>query len=248
MVQPLTKRRTTGELYTRPPQIEAAIERSLILDRGELLRRARIADPKHPEFIQPECLVHIVRSARRASDHELSNPLLGALFERCAAMLLAAITGRRSQRAEDLRREVLDRFADKFLDGASDALDIFEVRFGLAFRGLRIDVIRPTFEDSVEFIPLPGAEDDNAASEDAALGAPATQESQLFSKELAQAAWRLPKEQRYPIVLVYLMGYAVESDDPTKKTAATMCRVSGRTIRARLAQGIASLRKLMEEE
>jgi hypothetical protein len=44
------------------------------------------------------------------------------------------------------------------------------------------------------------------------------------------------------------MGYEIESNDPKKTTAATKCRVSGRTIRARLAQAMAHLKKFTEEK
>jgi DNA-directed RNA polymerase specialized sigma24 family protein len=249
MVRALTKRRTTGELYVRPPEIEAAIESALTLEPPELLRRSRIPDPKHPEFLPPECLVHVIRLTEQAGDHDLSSSLLDCLFQRCAAMLAAMIRGRGAQRDGDLRQEVLDRFADKFVaDAKPDALDIYEVRFGRAFRMLRIDVLRSAIEDSVEFVPLVDGGSDEAEGGEETLSVPPAQHVELLSKEMKQAAWRLPKELRKPVVLVYLMGYEIESNDPSKKTAATLCRVSGRTIRTRLAEGLKCLKKFMEEK
>jgi hypothetical protein len=97
MVRPLTKRKTTGELYQRPPEIQAAIESVLALSRAELLRCCRISDPGHQDFLRPECVVHMIRAAQSDGDKELSNGLLAGLFQRCSAMLLGTIPNARSQ-------------------------------------------------------------------------------------------------------------------------------------------------------
>ena len=57
----------------------------------------------------------------------------------------------------------------------------------------------------------------------------------------------LPPDQREAVILVRIMGYEVESDDPTKVTAATRSGVSGRTIRKRLGRAAAVLKRYKEE-
>ncbi len=242
MVRPLTKRKVNGQLYTRPREIEAAIAAALLLDRGTLLRRAPIPDQRDPEFLPPECLVHLIRRALEQEDEELSHPLLNALFARCSAMLGATISPARSQRAADLRQDVMDRLVDKFVDDVPpDALDIFEVRFARAFRMLRIDALRSNKPEADKV----SVEADQSAEEVPSQAA--TPDTILSNKELAQAAWRLPPHLSRAVVLVHLMDYEIESTDPQKTTAATTCKVSGRTIRARLAEGMSLLRKFMEK-
>jgi DNA-directed RNA polymerase specialized sigma24 family protein len=43
------------------------------------------------------------------------------------------------------------------------------------------------------------------------------------------------------------MGYAEEADDPAKRTAATICGVTGRTIRNRLTRAAATLSRFKED-
>lgn len=245
MVPPLAMRDANGRRYTRPPEVDAAIETSLALDRDQLLRAARISHSRESGFLPLECLVHLVRAALEKEDDALSNALLNILFERCAAMLVATIPDARSQRAADLRQDVMDRFVDKFLDKVKpEALDIFEVRFARAFRMLRIDAFRAASR-APETVVVDRDEDGDG--EQMLPPQAETQETDLTNKELAQAVWRLPGELRDAVVLVCLMEYEVESTDPTKKTAATICKVSGRTIRARLANAMPLLKKFMED-
>jgi len=246
MVQPLTKRTTSGELYTRPPEIESAIKAALALERSELLRRARIPDERAAHFLPLECLVHVIRLALQNDDVEVSNALLNALLERCAAMLMTTISDARSQRAADVRQDVLDRLVDKFLDDAKPgSLDIFEVRFSRAFRALRINALRAGGV-GVELASLTDP-DDGCESEPELPPTVPTQDVNRFHKELMQGVGRLPKKLRDAVALVYLMGYEIESNDSEKESAATICRVSGRTIRTRLTEAMAQLKKFVED-
>jgi DNA-directed RNA polymerase specialized sigma24 family protein len=43
------------------------------------------------------------------------------------------------------------------------------------------------------------------------------------------------------------MGYAEEADDPATRTAATICGVTGRTIRNRLTRAAAKLSRFKED-
>jgi DNA-directed RNA polymerase specialized sigma24 family protein len=250
MVRALTKRRPSGELYERPAEVESAIAVALSLDRAELLRRSRIPDSKEPGFLPLECLVHLIRSTQAAGDSDLANVLLDLLFRRVAAILAATLPDSRSPRAADLRQEVIDRLADKFLsDAKPDALDIFEVRFGKALSGLRIDALRPTLAEKAEHVPVAedADDDDETRSRGAILSAETTPETLLGDAqtlaEVKRAAWALPKKLRLPVVLHYLRGYEIESTDPAKRTVATVCKVSGRTVRTRLAEGLELIKK-----
>lgn len=242
MIRPLTKRRVSGELYQRPPEVEAAIGAVLALERSELLRRARILDPNNNDFVRPECLVYAIRSAQADADSELTNAMLGILLERCSAILTATIPNAQSQRGWDIRAQVLDQLVDKFLsDAKPGALDMFEVRFGAAFRALKIDVFRARTKEETSLVSVEEPEDEDQPT--ALPAEPATQEVRLA---LEQAIWRLPQDARRAYTLVYKLGYEIESNDPSKKTAATICGVSGRTIRTRLNEATTQVRKDLE--
>ena len=57
----------------------------------------------------------------------------------------------------------------------------------------------------------------------------------------------LPKEEREAFLLVEKMRYKIESKDPHEKTAATICDVSGRTIRTRLHDAKCKLAAILKD-
>lgn len=241
MIQPLTKCQRDGRPLTRPEPVERAIGVAVSLPRDELLRRARISDPADQDFLPPECLVHMIRGAIANGHGDLSNPLLFALLDRCAAMLRVSIRGN-SQAAEDLRQATLDRLADKFAVGTPAALDFLEVRFQSVFRRLKIDSLRAQ-SDRGE--PIEDDEGDTPRLVDAAPQETARAE---LGRELVNEVRRLPKKERFAVALHYLLGYEIESVDPNKRTVATACGVSGRTIRTLLKNAQSRLRKFAKEK
>jgi DNA-directed RNA polymerase specialized sigma24 family protein len=94
--------------------------------------------------------------------------------------------------------------------------------------------------------PLP---DDEAIAHrpDALLHSPATQENGLFLNQLFHAIHSLPPEERDAVILCDILGYAEEANDPAKRPAATICGVTGRTIRNRRTRAAAKLSRFKEE-
>jgi DNA-directed RNA polymerase specialized sigma24 family protein len=82
---------------------------------------------------------------------------------------------------------------------------------------------------------------------EAALRNPASQADRVFLRQVSKVINELPPDQRQAVILVRVMGYEAESDDPTKVTAATRSGVSGRTIRKRLRQAGGVLKRYKEE-
>jgi DNA-directed RNA polymerase specialized sigma24 family protein len=56
----------------------------------------------------------------------------------------------------------------------------------------------------------------------------------------------LPPDERRAVELCHILGYDEESEDPNKRTAATICGVTGRTIRNRLKRAAARLSSYKE--
>jgi hypothetical protein len=243
MVRPLTKRTGSGDRYTRPADIEAAIDAALALDWPALHRRTCVRDRRSPEYLPSECLVHLIRKAHRDHDDTIRDQLLAILLGRCEATLAATLPDGRVPNAAYVRDEVLGRLGELF---AEDGTDYFEVRFNAAFAALRTDLVRAEVRVLRRASPVP---DDEAIARrpDAVLHSPATSEHGLFLTQLCHAIQTLPLEERDAVILCHIMGYAEEADDPAKRTAATICGVTGRTIRNRLTRAAAKLSRFKED-
>jgi hypothetical protein len=59
MIRPLTKKDQSGNLYTRPSEIQTAIDAAIQQDIATLRQRAVVSKRDSPDFIPMECLVHI---------------------------------------------------------------------------------------------------------------------------------------------------------------------------------------------
>jgi hypothetical protein len=250
MVRPLTKRTGNGNRYTRPANVESAISVALTLDWPALHQRSLVRDRRSADYLPSECLVHLIRKAHRDRHETIRDQLLAILLGRCEATLAATLPDGRVPNAAYVRDEALARLGELFAEDGTgdnpDELDYFEVRFNAAFAALRIDLVREEVRALRRSSPLP---DDEAIARrpDAVLHSAATQANSLFLKQLSQAIHTLPPEEREAVILCHVMGYAEEADDPAKRTAATICGVTGRTIRNRLARAAAKLSRFKED-
>ena len=259
MARPLEKT-TNGKLYTRPPEIEAATDAVLAQDLATHRRRALIRDRRDAEHLPSECLVHLVREAIRRRDDAARDALLPLLLARCEANLNAKVDGQIAG-AVELREDILGDFAELFaIDGSPDdhhELDFFEVRFNMAFATFRITRVRSEFSHLNSQVPLPEPSDEIALIEQELVdevlakladlqGGGANPEDRVFRKQVFEAIKALPADQRKAVVLVHLLGFKQESENPDETTAATLCDVDARTIRNRLKRAFATLSKLQE--
>ena len=253
MTRPLTKRQLNGELYTRPPTVEAQINEALKLDLAILKQRLEITDSKTVDYLRSECLVHLIRKAKRTGDNDRTDLVLPVLLLRCETILQKKISDRESFDAESLRDEVLGQFGEMLASDGTDTdpneLDFYECRFNLAFRTFRIDLVEEEKNrlKNLFSLPSPSIDEQEERDEDVlarlsdAVRIPATQESSVFLSEIWEVLIALPAEERRAVILCRVMGYKVESQDPNEVTAATRCNCSGRTIRNRLAQAATKL-------
>jgi len=266
MVRPLEKTTKDGKRYERSRQIEDAIDGALGQDLATLRRRAAIRDPQSLEFLPNECLVHLIRNARRGWNNDATSPpvvnaLLPMLFRRCEGNLKKRVANE-IPNAADVRQGIFDALADLFAtDGKAEgnnALDFYEARFNLAFRMLRITHVNKALAEANARVALPSRLDEGETQEfetdDELLGRlaeltekSASPEDAVFRKQVFLAIKALPFEERQALILCKYLGYEEESTDPKKKTAATICGVSGRTIRNRLKRAIQKLSRLKED-
>lgn len=259
MARPLDKKNEKGELYRRPQGVENKIDAAIGQDRAELGRRARVTDKAHPDYLPPECLVHLIRDALRCNDQKRASALMQPLLARCAANLKVTVPESKQRNAEGIHQDILSDFASLFTaDAGETALDFFECRFWRAFRTLRIDGVRSEMSARKDVTDLPEItteEGERVLDEDLLADlsrdarVPASQESRVLVREtLAQLDGLLKPDEKRAIILCRVFGYDIESDDPTKRTAATICKVSGRTIRNWLRRADEQMKKFMEEQ
>lgn len=260
MIPSLSKKDKDGNLYRRPIGILTAIDAAIQQDIATLRRRAAISKVASPEFVPMECLVHLIRQAKRRQDEQTMSLLLPPLLARCEAMLIRKIPDSSRPNAVDIREEILGEFSVLFAeDGLGenpDQLDFFECRFNLAFRSFWIDFMRRQREDAKQ-VEGSSAENESGDCEPGdeslsrlspALQIPAMQFFGVFRVELLNAIKSLPPDERRAVVLCHMYEYKAESEDPSEITAATLCGVTGRTIRNRLSRAAEKLSKFNNKE
>lgn len=259
MARPLSKRKKTGQVYTRPPEIEAEIDAALRLDAATVRAHVLVADPADSRYLRSETLVHLLRLAMAQGDDLTFNSVLPVLLGRCEANLAQGVSdGLRG--AEQLREDILLGFSEllaRDLTSQKFELDYYECRFNRAFRAFRITAIKRANDDQIVDVYAqrdPHDGEGSALDDDAALAAvsqayrtPAGQEQHVLGREVQQALRTLPAKVRKAAILVHVLGYDVESNDPSKVTAATLCACSGRNIRYLLSRASAALSRFKED-
>ena len=261
MARPLDKI-VNGKRLTRRPEIEAAIEAALNLDTETIRKRAANRDASSAEYIPTECLLHLIRRALRESNQDatnnmVANRLMVPLLQRCEVNLLNSVSGSLPN-AEATREEIMARFSVLIAEDLVDPkhkLDFFEVRFNKAFKFFRIDCLRAELrqvnrvdkrEDDVKSDQATTDDDTADETTNESTGIVLDLDDSVFRKQMMRAINALPEEQRKPLILHFIHHFKIESEDPNETTVATLCKVSGRTIRKRLAKAMATLAKLRE--
>jgi len=252
MARPLLKTNEKSTL-TRPPGVEAKIDAALTQDWTTLSRLARVSDPRSPDFLPSECLVHLIRDAIRRGEDRISSVLMSRLLNRAGANLLRTVPDSRMRDAEAVRQEILSSlalmFAEDGLEGHEDELDFYECKFLRSLSFLRIDHVRKENARRKELTDLSEVttedgdvmlEEDLLArlSRKARIGA--SQEDHAYLPEVIKALDRLPPDQKRTVVLRRIIGH-------TEEQTAKICNVDMRTIRNRLARADMQLKKLKED-
>jgi hypothetical protein len=255
MVQPLTKKTRAGAYYVRPTDVEAQIDEAAGMDPTRLKLRLRVTDPAAPDYLRSECLVHLARRAVRGGAL-LVGAVLPVLLARCEANLTVKIPDGRLPNALDIRETILGEFSEMFADEGSGEsageLDYYECKFNRAFSTLRIDILRRERPRLQYVVAAPLEADEAEADEEAlarvcrSLQVPSSAETSVYMREVLDAIEALPPDDRDAVMLVRVMGYKEESEDPWEETAATRCKCTGRTIRNRLARAAVKLAHLKE--
>ncbi len=149
-IEPLRKRKTSGEIYTRRPLITEFIERSLQWPFEDLLERASIRDRRHSDYVPSEVLVcHLRRTKSDNSDGRFID-LYNILRDRIEAACPrpdrhVGETIHTNSRLAEIRDATVDHVTELMFTDREDydeQLDIYEVVFDKAVRSAHITKLR----------------------------------------------------------------------------------------------------------
>lgn len=149
-IEPLRKRKTSGELYTRRSPTIQYIENSLQWSFDDLLNRASIRDRRHSDYVPSEVLVYYLRQAKLDNSDGRFIRLYDILRDRVEAACPRASRHVGEKIHEDARiSEIRDATVDHvtelmFTDRRDydEQLDIYEVVFDKAVRAAHITKLR----------------------------------------------------------------------------------------------------------
>ncbi|MEL6415979.1 MAG: hypothetical protein AAFQ15_13650 [Pseudomonadota bacterium] len=149
-IEPLRKRKTSGELYTRRSPTKQYIEKSLTWSFEDLLDRASIRDRRHSDYVPSEVLIYYLRQPKSDNSDGRFIQLYDILRDRVEAACPRANRQIGKEIHEDARlSEIRDAtvnhvtemmFTDR--QDYDEQLDIYEVVFDKAARAAHITKLR----------------------------------------------------------------------------------------------------------
>jgi RNA polymerase sigma factor (sigma-70 family) len=252
-VRPLTRRNTdTGALYERLPEVETQVRRALALEEGALIEAIQHSYDESPTHLKDEVLCYLIRERLRAGYQESANAVTEVLLRRHAGTIRSRIGrgGIDERHREDCEGEIVSQLLVELFDTDSNRSDFAQMRFGLYFKRLSYGVIRKFRElqqrerqaesitskqdDSTEEIDLL-----DTLSDERVLSA----EDRVLTRD---ALAHLPKHLREVFILRHFEGLQTESNSPTEPSISRYLDVTPRTVRNRLRDAEASLRRWRE--
>jgi RNA polymerase sigma factor (sigma-70 family) len=251
-VRPLTRRYAdTGALYERLPEVEVQVRRALALEEGALVAEMQ-HDYKSPAHIKDETLCYLIRESVRAGRHEDGNIVAEVLLRRHARTIRRRIGrgGVDERHCEDCIGEIVSQLLAELYDVDSDRSDFAQVRFGLFFEKLSNMVIsrfRKLQQRERQAESIIHKQDDK--TEEIDLLDMLADERALSAEErvlMRDALSHLPADLREPFLLRYFDGWQIESDSPTEPSISRHLNVTPRTVRNRLRDAEANLRRWRE--
>ena len=149
-IEPLRKRKGSGELYTRRPPTIDFIEESLRWPFDDLLERAAIRDRRHDDYVPSEVLVYHLRQTKSDNTDGRFVAIYNVLRDRVEAACPRANRNVGDKIYEDariaqIRDATIDHVTELMFKDRQDydeQLDIYEVVFDKAVRLARITKLR----------------------------------------------------------------------------------------------------------
>jgi RNA polymerase sigma factor (sigma-70 family) len=248
----LTRRyAATDAPYKRLPVVEAQVRRALTLEEQALATEMR-RDYQSPEHIKDETLCYLMRERVRADRHDDANTIVEVLLRRHTRTIRNRIRrgGVDERHHEDCAGEIVIQLLTELFDVESDRSDFAQVRFGLYFKRVSDGVISKfrslqERERQAESVAAPR----NDRTEEVDLLDTLVDERALSAEDrvvMRDALVHLPNHLREPFILRHFDGWQIESDSSSEPSISRQLKVTPRTIRNRLRDAEASLRRWRE--
>jgi len=228
-IRPLTKRKRTGELYERRPEVEAQLPEAVRLLLEDLSERLSIPNKEDPGYLYDETLVYLLREAHRREATLMENLIYDHLAVRVEMLLHKLSTRLYPEQFKDLCQDVHGKLVEKIYDLESDKADFAQVMFGSYIVTLgrsearKYWVINDSDKGNIEI---------DAPNED---GYDYDPEANDLSPDtiaiIRNALDRVDQNTATAFVMHYIEGFQIESKDPDEPTVAKHFGVTGRTIR-----------------
>ena len=263
MASPLRKTTRDGKLYSRRPEIEAALDVLAALSRSELAERCKISDPNNTNHLPSEVLVHLVRNSRGDNDDTHFERLYRSLRLRVLARL-PGLKGAKgadgkhyvSQTSLKITEQVMDRFQQILISdrgGYDDRLDYFEINFDGAVASLKTTARKKAWKEENASQALT-YDEENELSPD--IEAAAAAQNPLTAPDIDESAYRsrldgaidaLPPKQRRVVELLRL-GIPIEAKEPNDPSIVGIIDAAEKTVRNRRDKAFEAIRKALKEE
>ena len=176
---------------------------------------------------------------------------------RCERIVRAKLRRDSYANPDPIVDEVLEHVSELFAVDSTESdkqkLDFYEIAFKRAVLAVCINALNAELRRTSKTVSLTPQDNDDSGAHDSLMAEIeklkelATEDDGESVQRLRMAVEQLPPDEREAVVLVYYLGYAIEPNNKTKETAATICGVSSRTIFNRLARAIKRLKQIMEE-
>jgi hypothetical protein len=235
--------------------VEEQLRELVELPFDDVVARCAITTRTHPDYVRPECLVHMLRRTRDDNSDARFNRLFPLLLKRIAMALPRA---ERKEGKKVLVDAVVSAINEAAMDrvkvlltldrSGGDRLDFYEVHFDEAVAKLRAKARgtigrRAARETPIELDPetneLPPSIERAAARlkepDDAFLFDP------VFRSRLLAAIDDLPEEQK-EVVTMTMANIQSESKDPAIPSISAILQCDPRTVHNRRVRAVLALR------
>ena len=251
MINPLRKRKKSGELYKRRDTNEVILGELLTLGGKELLARCRIRSNRDPSRVPSECLLYLVRACRDENSEARFNLLWPLLIQRVRDRLprVELADGKQSSTWMAVRDKVEGRFLELIAEDRhsyQEALDYFEVNFDGALSKRKLDAQKPAWRDENRSRPLedPKRPGEMSIEVETAIGKfdPFAENLDRDYRFRLDAAIDALCEEQIRIIEMLRLDIPIDSKDPYAITIAKTLGRSEKTIRTYRDKAFATLR------
>lgn len=231
-IKKLTKRKKTGKLYTRRPDVELQIGKVLNFQDAEIFELLKNKNRESDNFLLDETIVYLLR--QKESDSDIFRETLYLELNRRIWKLLNKFRKRFANPAdfEDFRQKVELAILKKIFELNTDSADYAQVNFGdyvvkmakVIWKGELVKIER---EKDMIYSPSENEEDTSKDIENTLRSNDALTD---FTMTLKEGLAQLPPDTMLVAELL-LDGWQIESKNENEPTISKKLNVSSRTIR-----------------